>query len=88
MCSDSSDLEPACSWISPLGSDIGGRGGRHRTTRGAVGTDANPVASGLAVAGRTALPGPATFVAVGEGAVWVLLEQAPCTTGGPAPAAV
>jgi hypothetical protein len=40
-----------------------------------VATDDTPVASGLAVAGRVALPGPAAAVAVGEGAVWVLLEQ-------------
>jgi hypothetical protein len=38
-------------------------------------TDAAPVASGLVVAGRVALPGPAAAVAVGEDAVWVLLEQ-------------
>jgi hypothetical protein len=38
-------------------------------------TDATPVTSGLAVTGRVALPGPAAAVAVGEGAVWVLLEQ-------------
>ena len=37
--------------------------------------DATPVASGLVVAGRVALPGPAAAVAVGEGAIWVLLEQ-------------
>jgi hypothetical protein len=37
--------------------------------------DATPVASGLAVAGRVALPGQPAAVAVGEGAVWVLLEQ-------------
>jgi hypothetical protein len=40
-----------------------------------VRTDAGPVASGLAVAGRVKLPGPAAAVAVGEDAVWVLLEQ-------------
>jgi outer membrane protein assembly factor BamB len=40
-----------------------------------VGTDHTPVASGLAVAGRVALPGQAAAVAVGEGAVWVLLEE-------------
>jgi hypothetical protein len=40
-----------------------------------AGTDHTPVASGLAVAGRVALPGPAAAVAVGEGAVWVLLEE-------------
>jgi outer membrane protein assembly factor BamB len=34
-----------------------------------------PVASGLAVAGRVPLPGPSAAVAVGEGAVWVLLKQ-------------
>jgi hypothetical protein len=37
--------------------------------------DATPVASGLVVAGRVALPGPAAAVAVGEGAIWVLLEE-------------
>jgi hypothetical protein len=49
--------------------------GPSRVTRGTVGTDETPVASGLAVAGRVALPGAAAAVAVGEGAVWVLLEQ-------------
>jgi hypothetical protein len=49
--------------------------GPSRVTRGTVRTDETPVASGLAVAGRAALPGPAAAVAVGEGAVWVLLEQ-------------
>jgi hypothetical protein len=49
-------------------------------TTNTVPTDATPVASGevasgLAVAGRVALPGPATAVAVGEDAVWVLLRQ-------------
>jgi outer membrane protein assembly factor BamB len=44
-------------------------------TTSTVRTDATPVATGLAVAGRVALPGPAAAVAVGEGAVWVLLEQ-------------
>jgi hypothetical protein len=52
-----------------------GDAGPSRSTRGTVATDATPVASGLTVAGRMALPGPAVFVAVGEGAVWVLLEQ-------------
>jgi hypothetical protein len=33
-------------------------------------------ASGLAVAGRVALPGQPLAVAVGEGAVWVLLQGA------------
>jgi hypothetical protein len=46
-----------------------------RAASTAVATDETPVASGLAVAGRVALPGPAAAVAVGEGAVWVLLEQ-------------
>jgi hypothetical protein len=44
-------------------------------TTSTVRTDATPVASGLAVAGRVALPGPAAAVAVGEDASWVLLEQ-------------
>jgi hypothetical protein len=37
--------------------------------------DTTPVASGLAVAGRVALPGQPAALAVGEGAVWVLLED-------------
>jgi hypothetical protein len=37
--------------------------------------DAAPVASGLVVAGRVVLPGQAAAVAVGEGAIWVLLEH-------------
>ena len=44
-------------------------------TSAAVTTDDTPVASGLAVAGRVALPGQPAEVATGEGAVWVLLEQ-------------
>jgi outer membrane protein assembly factor BamB len=52
----------------------GGDAGLPRAT-GTTVADATPVASGLAVAGRVALPGPAAAVAVGEGAVWVLLEQ-------------
>jgi outer membrane protein assembly factor BamB len=52
------------------GSDAGGA----RAT-GTTVADATPVASGLAVAGRVALPGPPAAVAVGEGAIWVLLEQ-------------
>jgi outer membrane protein assembly factor BamB len=40
-----------------------------------VSPDDRPVASGLRVVGRVALPSPAAAVAVGEGAVWVLLEQ-------------
>jgi hypothetical protein len=52
-----------------------GEAGPSPATRGTGGIDATPVASRLAVAARVALPGPAVFVAVGEGAVWVLLEQ-------------
>jgi hypothetical protein len=48
---------------------------RSRPTNSTVRTDATPVASGLVVTGRVVLPGPAAAVAVGEGAVWVLLEQ-------------
>jgi outer membrane protein assembly factor BamB len=44
-------------------------------TTSTVPTDATPVASGLAVAGRVALPGHPAAVAVGEGALWVLLEH-------------
>jgi outer membrane protein assembly factor BamB len=54
---------------------VAGNAGPSRATRGTVRTDDGPVGSGLAVAGRVALPGPAVAVAVGEGAVWVLLEQ-------------
>jgi hypothetical protein len=46
-----------------------------RATSATVGADDTPTASGLAVAGRLALPGQPVAVAVGEGAVWVLLEQ-------------
>jgi hypothetical protein len=46
-----------------------------RSTKATVRTHDRPVASGLALAGRMELPGPAAAVAVGEGAVWVLLEQ-------------
>ena len=52
------------------GSDAGGS----RVTRTTV-ADATPVASGLAVAGRVALPGQPAAVVVGEGAIWVLLEE-------------
>jgi hypothetical protein len=44
-------------------------------TTSTVRIDAAPVASGLVVAGRVVLPGQAAAVAVGEDAVWVLLEQ-------------
>jgi hypothetical protein len=54
---------------------VAGDAGPSRVTTGTVGTDDRPVASGLAVAGRVALPGQAAAVAVSEGAVWVLLEQ-------------
>jgi hypothetical protein len=58
------------------GGNLGaGDGASSPTTRGTVGTNDAPVASGLAVAGRVALPGQPAAVAVGEGAVWVLLEQ-------------
>jgi hypothetical protein len=52
-----------------------GDAGGSQPTRSTVRTDATPVASGLAVTGRVVLPGPAAAVAVGESAVWVLLEQ-------------
>jgi hypothetical protein len=52
-----------------------GDAGPSRATRVTVRTDDTPVASGLAVAGRVALPSPATALAVGEGAIWVLLEK-------------
>jgi hypothetical protein len=48
---------------------------RSQPTTSTVRTDATPVASGLEVDGRVKLPGPAAAVAVGEDAVWVLLEQ-------------
>lgn len=53
----------------------GGDAGGSQPTRSTVRTAATPVASGLAVTGRVVLPGPAAAVAVGEDAVWVLLEQ-------------
>src|SRR5215211_3325418 len=52
-----------------------GDAGGSQPTTSMVRTDATPVASGLAVTGRVALPGPAAAVAVGEDAVWVLLEH-------------
>jgi hypothetical protein len=52
-----------------------GGAGPSRAARGTAGTDDTPVGSGLAVAGRVALPGQAVAVAVGAGVVWVLLEQ-------------
>jgi hypothetical protein len=56
----------------------GDAGGSQPPTKRTVRTDATPVASGLAVAGRVALSGQVEAVAVGEDAVWVLLAQAPC----------
>jgi hypothetical protein len=53
-----------------------GDAGPSPATSSKVGTDDRPVASGLAVAGRVALPGQPVAVAVGEGAVWVLLQDA------------
>jgi hypothetical protein len=55
-----------------LGGDAAGPAGTTRVT--AVSAEST-AASGLVVAGRVALPGPAVAVAVGEGAVWVLLGQ-------------
>jgi hypothetical protein len=52
-----------------------GDAGVSQPTTSTVRTDATPVASGLAVTARVVLPGPAAAVAVGEDAVWVLLEQ-------------
>jgi outer membrane protein assembly factor BamB len=54
---------------------VAGDAGPSRATRSTVATDDTPVASGLAVAGRVALPGPAAAAAVGASVVWVLLEQ-------------
>jgi hypothetical protein len=55
-----------------LGGDEAGPAG---TTRGTAGSADSTAASGLVVAGRVALPGPAAAIAVGEDAVWVLLEH-------------
>jgi hypothetical protein len=58
------------------GQNLGAGGaGVSRATSATVATDDTPVASGLAVAARVALPGQPVAVAAGEGAVWVLLEQ-------------
>jgi hypothetical protein len=54
---------------------VAGDAGPSQATRGTVQTEVRPVGSGLAVAWRVALPGPAVAAAVGEGAVWVLLER-------------
>jgi hypothetical protein len=52
----------------------GSAAGASRAT-GTTVAEATPVASGLAVAGRVALPGQPVAVVVGEGAIWVLLEE-------------
>jgi hypothetical protein len=52
-----------------------GDAGASQATRVTVRTDEAQATSGLAVAGRVALPAQAVAVAVGEHAVWVLLEQ-------------
>jgi hypothetical protein len=49
--------------------------GGSQPTKSTARTETTPVASGLAVAGRVVLPGPAAAVAVGEDAIWVLLER-------------
>jgi hypothetical protein len=54
---------------------VAGDAGGSRSARGTSAAGDRPVAAGLALAGRMALPGPAAAVAVGEGAVWVLLQQ-------------
>jgi hypothetical protein len=55
-----------------LGGDEAGPAG---TTTVLAGSADRTAASGLVVAGRVALPGQPAAVAIGEGAVWVLLEQ-------------
>jgi hypothetical protein len=60
-----------------------GDAGPSRSTRATVETDDRPAASGLALAGRVALPGQPAAVAIGEGAVWVLLEQGTLLRVGP-----
>jgi hypothetical protein len=54
-----------------LGGDEAGPAGTTRVTAGSADGHA---ASGLAVAGRVALPSQPLAVVVGEGAVWVLLQ--------------
>jgi hypothetical protein len=49
--------------------------GVSQATKTTVVRDDPPRTSGLAVAGRVPLPGRAAAVAVGQGAVWVLLEE-------------
>jgi hypothetical protein len=59
------------------GRHLGGdEAGPAATTSVTVGSADGNVASGLVVAGRVALPGQPVAVAVGEGAVWVLLQGA------------
>jgi outer membrane protein assembly factor BamB len=55
-----------------LGGDEAGPAGTTTVTAGSADSTA---ASGLVVAGRVALPGQPAAVAIGEGAVWVLLEH-------------
>jgi hypothetical protein len=57
------------------GSNLPGGDARAPQATSTTVADATPVASGLAVAGRVALPGQPAAVAVGEGAIWVLLEE-------------
>jgi hypothetical protein len=52
----------------------GSHAGASQATRATVATADTTAASGLAVAGRVPLPSSAAAVAVGEGAVWVLLN--------------
>jgi hypothetical protein len=52
----------------------GSHAGASQATRATVATADTTDASGLAVAGRVPLPSSAAAVAVGEGAVWVLLN--------------
>jgi hypothetical protein len=59
------------------GRHLGGdKAGPAATTSVTVGSADDNVASGLVVAGRVALPGQPVAMAVGEGAVWVLLQGA------------
>jgi hypothetical protein len=57
------------------GSDAGAPRATSTTVADATPVASGEVASGLAVAGRVALPGHPAAVAVGEDAVWVLLGQ-------------
>jgi hypothetical protein len=58
------------------GRNLGGdEAGPADTTTVTAGSADSTAASGLVVAGRVALPGQPAAVAIGEGAVWVLLEH-------------